>query len=127
MYAIIKTGGLQYRVVKDDVIQVPRLHKNPGDEVELNEVMLLTSDDATIIGKPLVDGAKVVAEVLDEARGKKLIIFKMKRRKGYRRKNGHRQWYTELRIKDIVSTDNKLKTESDELSTKSEKSPIDNQ
>lgn len=103
MYAVVKTGGTQVRVAKDDVVRVPRLNKNSGDEVELNEVMLLSSDGQVTVGKPYIEGAKVVAEVVEEARDKKIIVFKMKRRKGYRRKNGHRQWYTELRIKDIVS------------------------
>ncbi len=103
MYAVIKTGGLQFRVEKDDVIKIPRLNKEAGDEVELNDVIMFSSDGQAVYGTPLVDGAKVMAEVVDEARGKKLIVFKMKRRKGYRRKNGHRQWYTEVRVKDIIA------------------------
>ncbi|OQY30226.1 MAG: 50S ribosomal protein L21 [Candidatus Cloacimonetes bacterium 4572_55] len=103
MYAIMMTGGLQYRVTKNDVIQVPRMNMEPGDDVEIGQVMLYASDTGQItVGKPMIEGAKVYAKVLDEARGKKLIVFKMKRRKKYRRKNGHRQWYTELLIKDIV-------------------------
>ncbi len=103
MYAVIKTGGLQFRVDKDDVLNVPRLGKNPGDEIEIENVMLISSDENTMIGKPTLDGAKVIAEVVEEARDKKIIVFKMKRRKGYRNKNGHRQWYTQIRIKEIVA------------------------
>ncbi len=103
MYAVIKTGGMQFRVSKDDVIEVPRLQKESGDEVEFADIMMLSIDGETTIGKPNIDGAKVVAEVIEEARGKKKIVFKMKRRKGYRNKNGHRQWHTQLLIKDILA------------------------
>lgn len=103
MYAVVKTGGHQFHVEKDAVIKVPRLNMNVGDTVELEDVLMLSSEAGVTYGTPVVDGAKVIVEVVAEARDKKVIVFKMKRRKKFRRKNGHRQWFTELRVKDIVA------------------------
>ncbi|MBW7850480.1 MAG: 50S ribosomal protein L21 [Rhodospirillales bacterium] len=98
MFAVIKTGGKQYKVAKDDVITVERLPGQPGDSVTLGEVLMVGDK----IGAPTVDGASVTATVVDQTRGDKIIVFKKKRRQNYRRKNGHRQDLTVLRITDIA-------------------------
>jgi large subunit ribosomal protein L21 len=100
MYAVIKTGGKQYRVSEGDRLRVEKLAGEVGSTVELGEVLML-GGDAPKIGKPMVAGAKVVAEIVAQDRAKKIIVFKIRRRKNYRRKNGHRQPFTELRIKTI--------------------------
>jgi large subunit ribosomal protein L21 len=100
MYAVIQTGGKQYRVVEGQKLHVERLPGNPGDAVSFAEV-LLVGGETPKIGQPLVSGASVSAEILGQGRGKKIIVFKLKRRKNYRRKQGHRQPYTELKITAI--------------------------
>ena len=102
MYAVIKTGGKQYRVSEGSRLRVEKLPGNVGDKVELSEVLMLGGDTVTI-GKPLVKGAKVTAEVVAQARDKKVIIFKIRRRKRYRRHGGHRQPFTELVIKTVTA------------------------
>ncbi len=103
MYAVIKTGGKQYRVAVGDVIRVERLDAEVGGTLDLDQVLMVAGgDDAPRVGTPLVDGARVRAEVIDQTRGPKIIIFKMKRRKNYRRKKGHRQDLTVLRIREIA-------------------------
>ena len=101
MYAVIKTGGKQYKVQKDDVIRVEKLEVEAGKNITLDEVLMLNDGKKSTIGAPLVAGAKVTAEVLEQTRADKVIIFKKKRRQNYRRKKGHRQHLTVLRIKDI--------------------------
>ncbi len=101
MYAIIKTGGKQYKVAANDVIKVEKIAAQAGETVKLEEVLMVAGDGAPKVGAPLVEGASVTAEVLEQAKGDKVIIFKKKRRHNYRRKNGHRQNLTVLRIKDI--------------------------
>ena len=100
MYAVIKTGGKQYRVSEGDRLRVEKLPVEVGATVELTEVLML-GGETVAIGKPTIKGAKVTAEVVAQDRAKKIIVFKMKRRKNYRRKNGHRQPYTELKITGI--------------------------
>ena len=100
MYAVIKTGGKQYRVTEGDRIRVEKLDGEVGAKVELTEVLMIGGDSVTI-GKPLVKGAVVTAEIVAQDRAKKIIVFKFKRRKNYRRKNGHRQPYTELRVTGV--------------------------
>jgi large subunit ribosomal protein L21 len=100
MYAVIKTGGKQYRVAKNQVVIVERLDGEVGGTIELGEVLML-GGDSPVVGAPLVAGAKVTATVLEQGKGEKVIIFKKKRRKNYRRRNGHRQLQTVLRIADI--------------------------
>ncbi|MCB1531270.1 MAG: 50S ribosomal protein L21 [Alphaproteobacteria bacterium] len=100
MFAVIRTGGKQYKVQKDDVVKVEKLAGDAGSKVELDEVLFVGGDKATI-GNPLVKGAKVVAEIIAQDRGPKITVFKKKRRQNYRRKKGHRQDLTVLRIKDI--------------------------
>lgn len=101
MYAVIKTGGKQYKVQKDDVIRVEKLDAEAGKSVTLDEVLMVNDGKKSTIGAPLVSGAKVTAEVVEQTRGDKVIVFKKKRRQNYRRKKGHRQDLTVLRIKDI--------------------------
>ena len=101
MFAIIQSGGKQYRVVEGDVVKLESLKAEPGDTVEL-PVMLLGGEGDVKVGAPLVDGANVRAEVLTHGRGKKIYIYKFKAKANYRRKNGHRQPYTEVRIKEIA-------------------------
>lgn len=103
MYAVIKTGGKQYKVAKNDVILVEKLPGEAGAAVDLDEVLLVGDDKGQTVGSPLVDGAHVAATVLEQTRGEKIIVFKKKRRKNYRRKAGHRQDLTALRITDIVT------------------------
>ena len=101
MYAIIRTGGHQYRVAPGDTIEVEKLDVAPGTDVELGEVLMVSGDDGVVVGTPLVEGAKVLARVVSQGKGEKLIIFKFKAKKRYRRKTGHRQKLTRLAIKEI--------------------------
>lgn len=101
MYAIIETGGKQYRVEKDDVIDVELLDANKGDKIEFKNVLFLHNGSAAKVGKPHVDGCLVVGELMQEVRGPKVINFKYKKRKNYRRKVGHRQNYLRVKIKEI--------------------------
>jgi large subunit ribosomal protein L21 len=101
MYAVIRTGGKQARVTAGDRIRVEKLAGAVGDRVELAEVLLLGGEGSERVGTPLVAGARVVGTITAQDRGPKLVGFKMKRRKGYRRKLGHRQAYTEIRIEGI--------------------------
>ncbi len=101
MYAVIKTGGKQYRVSEGQLLRVEKLAGSAGDKITFSEVLLLSGGDAPKIGRPLVQGAAVAAEITAQDRGKKLVVFKFRRRKNYRRKNGHRQPYTELKITGI--------------------------
>lgn len=100
MYAVIRTGGKQYRVTEGQRVRVEKLPGSAGDKVTINEVLLL-GGDAPQIGRPLVNGAAVAAEITAQDRGKKIVVFKFRRRKSYRRKAGHRQPYTELKITGI--------------------------
>ena len=101
MYAVIKTGGKQYKVQKDDVIRVEKLDAEAGKSITLDQVLMVNDGKKSTIGAPVVAGAKVTAEVLEQTRGEKVIVFKKKRRQNYRRKKGHRQDLTVLKIKDI--------------------------
>ena len=102
MFAVIKTGGKQYRVVAEDVLRVDRLEAEPGTVVEFSEV-LVVGGDHTMLGTPTVAGATVGAEVLDHVRGPKVIAFKKRRRKNSRRKRGHRQEFSLVRITEILT------------------------
>lgn len=103
MFAIIKTGGKQYRVTQDKVIRVEKLEASAGDSVSLNEVLMVHDGNDTKIGVPVVAGARVEATVVEQMRDKKVIIFKKKRRQNYRRKKGHRQHLTVLKINKIIA------------------------
>ncbi|MCL2779379.1 MAG: 50S ribosomal protein L21 [Polyangiaceae bacterium] len=104
MYAVIKTGGKQYRVAQGDKLRVAKLEGNVGDSVTLSEVLLVSLGESIKIGKPLVSGAKVEAKIVAQDRGEKIIVFKFRRRKNYRRKSGHRQDFTGLEVTDIKAT-----------------------
>jgi len=101
MYAVIRTGGKQYRVEKDAVLKLEKLPGAAGESLTFDQVLLLGDGESTQVGSPLLDGASVTAEVLEQARGPKIVVFKKKRRKNHRRKNGHRQDLTVVRITDI--------------------------
>jgi large subunit ribosomal protein L21 len=100
MYAVIKTGGKQYRVSEGDRLRVEKLEGAVGDKLEIADVLMLGGDKVAV-GAPLVKGAKVDLQIVAQGLGKKIIVFKMRRRKRYRRKNGHRQPYTELKVTGI--------------------------
>ena len=106
MFAVIKTGGKQYKVAKDDVITVERLPGDAGGSVSFEEVLMLGGDD-TKVGAPLVDGASVSGEIIEQTRGEKIIVFKKQRRQNYRRKKGHRQELTVVKITDILAAGKK--------------------
>ncbi len=103
MYAVVRSGGKQVRVAPGDAVWVERLPGDVGASVELAEVLLLGGDAETQVGTPTIPGARVIGTITAQARGPKLTVFKMKRRKGYRRKQGHRQHYTQIRIDRIES------------------------
>jgi len=102
MYAVFKTGGKQYRAEPGETVRVEKLPGSVGDAVTLDQV-LLVGGEALTVGRPLVKGAKVEAKIIDQGLGKKLVVFKFRRRKNYRRKAGHRQPFTALQITKIVA------------------------
>jgi large subunit ribosomal protein L21 len=102
MYAVIKTGGKQYRVAKDDIITIEKLEGDAGASVEFGEVLMVGEGTSVKVGAPLVSGAKVTGELVAQTRGPKVIAFKKRRRKNSRRKRGHRQDLTKVRITSIV-------------------------
>lgn len=101
MYAVLTTGGKQYRVQEGDVLFVEKLNAEVDSTVELTEVLAVAKDGEIKVGAPVVEGAKVVAKVLAQGKAKKVVVFKYKRKKDYRRKNGHRQPYTKIIIEKI--------------------------
>jgi large subunit ribosomal protein L21 len=101
MFAVVRTGGKQYRVAKDDVISVEKLAGEPGETIEFAEVLMIGEGAEVTTGTPLLAGASVAATVVEQKRAPKIIVFKKKRRKNYRRKKGHRQHQTVLRITEI--------------------------
>lgn len=103
MYAVVKTGGKQLTVKKGDTIKVEKLEGNAGDSVELTEVLSVGEGENLSIGTPTVENAKVVCEITNQLKAKKIIVFKKKRRQGYKLKQGHRQNLTELTVKEIIA------------------------
>jgi len=101
MFAVIRTGGKQYKVAKDDIIAVEKLEAKPGDKIDLTDVLMTSDGKKATVGTPLVKGAKVKAEVVDQTRAGKVLIFKKKRRQNYRRTKGHRQHQTLVKILDV--------------------------
>lgn len=101
-YAVIETGGKQFRVVPGARLRVPTLRADPGSSVTFDRVLLAGSDEGVRVGSPVVDGASVSAEILRHGRSSKIVVFKRKRRKGYRRKQGHRQGFTEVLIAELT-------------------------
>lgn len=101
MYAIIKTGGKQYRVAEGDEIYVEKLAANEGDEVAFDQVLTIVNDDDVKVGKPFIEGAKVTAKVEAQGKAKKILVFKYKAKSNYRRRQGHRQPFTKVVIEKI--------------------------
>jgi large subunit ribosomal protein L21 len=101
MYALIETGGKQYRVEKDSVLFIEKLNAQEGDVVTFDRVLLVNKDGETIVGTPVVKGAKVTGKVVKHGRGKKIVVFKYKPKKNYKRKQGHRQPFTQVVIESI--------------------------
>jgi len=121
MYAVIKTGGKQYKVSKDDIISVEKLSEDTGKKIKLNEVLIISDKGKPIVGDPLIKGASVEAEIMDHSRAAKITVFKKKRRHNYRRKKGHKQNITNLKILSINASQRKTKasdTEEKKTTTK---------
>ncbi len=102
MYAVIETGGKQYRVKQGDVLFVEKLEASEGDTINIDKVLLVSNEGDLSTGKPYLEGAKVEATVLEQGKAKKIIVYKYKAKKNYRKKQGHRQPYTKLKIENIV-------------------------
>ncbi len=113
MFAVIRTGGKQYKVAKDDVIAVEKLAGEPGAVIDLDEVLMIGDGADVATGAPLLAGAAVSATVVEQSRAAKIIVFKKKRRQNYRRKKGHRQYQTVLRITDIRGANGAPRTEDE--------------
>jgi large subunit ribosomal protein L21 len=101
MYAVVKSGGKEYRVSKGDLIRVEKLEGKEGDQVVIRDVLMVSDEGKVQLGTPQLTNAVVTGKIVQEAKGKKVLIYKMKRRKNYRRTKGHRQTYTYLRVEDI--------------------------
>ncbi len=101
MYAIVRTGGKQYQVAPGDRVRVEKLAGDVGDTVELDDVLMVVDGEETKIGQPVLEGVKVIAQITEQGKAKKIVVFKKKRRKGYQVKKGHRQLFTALEVKDI--------------------------
>ncbi len=102
MYAVIKTGGKQHRVSEGETLSVEKIVGSKGDEVVFDEVLMVADEGDVRVGRPVVEGAKVVGVIMEQKKGKKINVFKMKRRKGYHKKTGHRQQLTSMKIKAIT-------------------------
>ena len=103
MYAVIETGGKQHKVTEGEILRVEKIDAEVGTEITFDKVMMVKKDDTVMVGKPYVDNASVTAEIVEQGKHKKIIVFKYKRKKNYQRKKGHRQQYTALRIKAIAA------------------------
>jgi len=101
-YAVIRTGGKQYRVAPGDVVRIERLTGDVGSPVEFGEVLIASDDGGIRVGRPLVDGVRVRGEIVAQARDRKVLVYKKKRRKNYRRRHGHRQYLTSVRVTEIA-------------------------
>jgi large subunit ribosomal protein L21 len=101
MYAVIKSGGKQHRVSEGDTFAVEKISGNRGDEVSFNEILMVARDKEIKVGTPFLEGVKVVGEIVEQAKSRKINVFKMKRRKGYQKKTGHRQELTRVKIREI--------------------------
>lgn len=102
MYAVIKTGGKQYRVTEGETLKVEKLDVVAGESLDISDVLLIANGEELKVGAPLIEGARVTAEVVSHGRGPKIKIIKFKRRKHHRKQMGHRQWFTELKITGIA-------------------------
>jgi large subunit ribosomal protein L21 len=103
MYAVVKTGGKQYRVTPGQVVQVEKLDGDAGDAVEFSEVLAIVKEGELVVGNPCIENAKVAGEIMTQKRDKKILVFKSKRRKGYRKMRGHRQFVTDVKIGEITA------------------------
>lgn len=103
MYAIVRDRGMQYRVEPGKIIDIALCDNEQGSEIEFNEVLMVGGSDTVQVGSPIVDGARVRAQVLDHVKGKKIIVFRYRRKKRYRRRTGHRQQYTRVKIDEIIA------------------------
>ncbi|MDR3604901.1 MAG: 50S ribosomal protein L21 [Desulfomonilaceae bacterium] len=112
MYAIVQTGGKQYKVAPGDQVKIEKIPGEPGEIVELSQVLAVVGEEGPIWGTPLLENVTVKARMLRTARDRKIIVFKKKRRQGYHKKQGHRQWYSLLKVEEI----NQLGNTSDQLS-----------
>lgn len=101
MYAVIKSGGKQHKVSEGDILAVEKINGARGDKVSFDEVLIVVKDGKTDVGTPYLDGVKVVGEIIEQTKDVKITVFKMKRRKGYHKKTGHRQQLTRMKIKEI--------------------------
>ena len=102
MFAVLNAGGKQYKVCQGDLIEVEKLESDVGDKVTLSQVLMVGEGEKVEVGSPYVSNCKVTGEVVEQGKGAKIIVFKKKRRKNYRRKNGHRQLFTQLKITEII-------------------------
>ena len=109
MYAIVNISGKQYKATEGARLRVPRQSGDSGAKLSFDDILLISNSDSTQVGKPNVSGAKVTATILNHGRERKILVYKKKRRKGYQRKNGHRQWYTELEVQKIQLSTTKIK------------------
>ncbi|MEQ8404738.1 MAG: 50S ribosomal protein L21 [Oceanicaulis sp.] len=123
MYAVIKTGGKQYRVAQGDILRVEKLDAEAGEVVRFEEVMMLGGDGDATVGSPLVDGAAVTANVLDIRKDKKIKVFKKRRRQNYRRTKGHRQWIAVVSIEEILKSGEKSKLSGKAKTAKTAEAP----
>ena len=102
MYAVIETGGKQYRVEPGDTVRVESLPGEMGDAVAFDRVLLISDDESVAVGRPVIEGARVTGEIVEHGLGEKLTVYKFKRRKNQRKRNGHRQQYTAVKINEVV-------------------------
>jgi large subunit ribosomal protein L21 len=102
MYAVIRTGGKQYRVHEDQILRVEKLDSTEGSQVEFDDILMYSDGETITLGNPKVENASVKANILEQGKDKKVLVFKYKRRKGYRKMRGHRQHYTEIKIESIT-------------------------
>jgi len=103
MYAVIREGGKQFKVQEGDIIKIPKRSEEEGKKITIKDVLMISDDESTKIGNPIIKNAKVEAKILKHSKDKKIIVFKYKRRKGYRRKLGHRQQFTRIEIGKILT------------------------
>ena len=109
MYAIVNISGKQYKATEGARLRVPRQSGDSGAKLSFDDILLISNSDSIQVGKPNVSGAKVTATILNHGRERKILVYKKKRRKGYQRKNGHRQWYTEVEVQKIRLSTTKKK------------------
>ena len=124
-FAVIETGGKQYKVSASNILKVEKLDIQKGKKVEFKKVLLINDDKTTEVGNPTVDGAVVEAMLLDNIKDRKILVFKKRRRQNSRRKNGHRQQYSMIKIKKIFSKDGKVLSEAEKVTKTSKKEVVE--